>query len=122
MQPVSVIREKGLGYVLRVGPPALWFRVRIRVQFWWRTLVATAVRWRRGARHFTYKGASYEYLIHPGNRTWRNERTIEIPIALSALERHRGERILEVGNVLGLYTLVEHDVVDKFDESVKTIQ
>ncbi len=116
-----MIREKGVGYVLRTGPAVLWFRVRIRVQSWWRTLVASVVRRRRGSRHFTYDGASYEYLIHPGNRTWRNERTIEVPIALRALERHRGERILEVGNVLGLYTPVEHDIVDKFDESVKAV-
>jgi hypothetical protein len=118
---VQMIRERGPGYVLREGPPVLWFRTRIKVQFWWRSLVAAAVRRRRGSRRFSCDGDSYEYLIHPGNRTWRNERTIEVPIALEALAHHRGQRILEVGNVLSLYTTVEHDVVDKFDESVKAV-
>jgi hypothetical protein len=121
VKPVRVIRERGLGYVLREGPPVLWFRVRIRVQSRWRSIAAGVVRRRRGSRRFTFEGASYEYLIHPGNRTWRNERTIEVPIALGALERHRGQRILEVGNVLGLYTTVDHDGVDKYDESVKAV-
>jgi hypothetical protein len=91
---------------------------QLTVQHWWRSLVARVVRRRRGPRFFELGGRRYEYLVHPVNRTWRNERAVEIPIARAALADHRGERILEVGNVMKLYDGGSYDVVDKYDESV----
>ena len=68
--------------------------------------------WRRG-KTFALDGRSYPYAFHLQNVTFRNERTVEIPIALEMLP-WQGE-ILEVGNVLRQYVTHRHDVVDKYE-------
>jgi SAM-dependent methyltransferase len=45
------------------------------------------------------------------------ERAVEVPVAQRLVERHRGERILEVGNVLSHYGPVGHEVVDKYERA-----
>lgn len=52
---------------------------------------------------FYFDGERYEYLFHHYNTTWRNERTVEIPLAARVIERRRTDRMLEVGNVLHNY-------------------
>ena len=69
---------------------------------------------------FVFAGESHRYLFHHHNTTWRNERAIEVPLAARALERHRGERTLEVGNVLSNYLGKRHlsggrDIIDKYE-------
>ncbi|OGK31017.1 hypothetical protein A3A93_06415 [Candidatus Roizmanbacteria bacterium RIFCSPLOWO2_01_FULL_38_12] len=66
-------------------------------------------------RRFVFNNHSLRYLCHPYNRTWVNERIVEVPIALHYLKTHKGKRILEVGNVLKHYTNSEHDVLDKYE-------
>lgn len=64
---------------------------------------------------FEFNGKRLEYLIHPYNLTWTNERTIEIPIALDYIKNLKTNKILEVGAVLKHYTDVKWEVVDKFE-------
>ena len=66
---------------------------------------------------FTLGGESYRLLRSRYGLTWVTERAVEVPVAARVLERHRGERILEVGNVLSHYMPVEHDVVDKYERA-----
>ena len=71
-------------------------------------------RLHKGRRTFTLGGASYRYLLHNYNRTYWNERAVEVPIVLRVVERERGA-ILEIGNVLGHYGHTSHDVLDKYE-------
>ena len=71
----------------------------------------------RARKTFTFNGCDYHYMFHPYNLTWRNERAVEIPVALSYLESHRGDRILEVGNVLSHYVATGHDILDKYEKA-----
>jgi hypothetical protein len=67
-------------------------------------------------RTFQFGGEELPYFVHVHNRTWTNERCIEVPIARSFISRHPG-RLLEVGNVLSHYGSVDHDIVDKFEQA-----
>lgn len=66
-------------------------------------------------RTFDFEGKSYRYLYHAYNLAWRNERAVEVPIALGFLDGCDPGRVLEVGNVLSHYVDVTHDVVDKYE-------
>jgi hypothetical protein len=67
-------------------------------------------------RRFVLDGESHPYHVARGNRTWDNERAVEIPVVWAALRR-RGTSagVLEVGNVLGHYFPIEHHVLDKYE-------
>jgi SAM-dependent methyltransferase len=68
-------------------------------------------------RSFFFEGKSYRYFYHPYNTAWKNERTIEIPLALEVLKTYQGTKILEVGNVLSHYDpTVYHTVLDKYEK------
>lgn len=71
---------------------------------------------KRGGK-FIFNGEEYEYLIHPYNYTWRNERIVEIPIIERILNRSKGKRILELGNVTSHYLKVKHTVLDKYEKA-----
>lgn len=86
------------------------------VRLYWRVLKMRLTRCLR-AKTFRFNGKEYEYFYHPYNRTWKNERGVEIPIFQEILARHQGTRILEVGNVLSHYVPIQHDVVDKYEVS-----
>ncbi len=75
---------------------------------------------RRRPKTFTFNGRIYEYLNHVYNTTWRNERTIEVPIVWNEVNEIRGE-ILEVGNVLSHYYPTLHDVVDLDEKAPRVI-
>lgn len=76
-----------------------------------------------GRGRFTFDGETYRYLSHPYNATWRNERTVEVPIALAVLRRHSGGRVLELGNVLAYYDSGEaRDVIDKYEPGARVIE
>jgi SAM-dependent methyltransferase len=79
------------------------------------TVMAAALRLRPAT--FEFAGRRLRYFAHPYNETWRNERAVEIPIALQVLDEHRGRRVLEVGNVLAHYGRRGHDVVDKYEQA-----
>lgn len=75
----------------------------------------------RSRRTFYFEGESFPYFYHPYNLAWRNERSVEIPIVFSCLERRPGDRVLEVGNVLSHYFDVSHDIVDKYERATGVI-
>jgi hypothetical protein len=83
----------------------------------WGTGVLLGLPWSvRGARgHFTYGGKAYPYLYHRHKFTWLTERAVEVPIIQAMVDRRRGDRILEVGNVLSHYREQKHLVVDKYE-------
>ena len=66
-------------------------------------------------REFTCGGKNYEYFYSTLNFTYRNERTVEVPIAWEACKTVPPDQVLEVGDVLTQYYHVPHDVVDKYD-------
>lgn len=68
---------------------------------------------RRGT--FMFQGKRYNYLYHTYNTTWKNGRTVEVPIISELIKSYQGKRILEVGNVISHYFPIEHDVVDKYE-------
>lgn len=73
---------------------------------------------RRRGRTFDFDGRRLEYLLHPYNVTWDNERTVEVPICWYFLSRHgTSGPVLEVGNVLNHYRPFPHDVVDKYERA-----
>ncbi len=93
---------------LRIAPAELRTRTTARL--------LSAVR----REPFLFDGESYGYLLHHYNATWRNERTVELPLATRAIERHRGARLLEVGNVLHNYLgdsqlCPEREIIDKYE-------
>lgn len=64
---------------------------------------------------FTICGQKYSYLHHKYNATWRTERAVEVPIIWDWITRFQGAKILEVGNVLSHYGMIQHSVVDKYE-------
>lgn len=82
-----------------------------------RDLAAYPVMKRRNeAKTFHVGGASHHYFVHHYNSTWRNERTVEIPIVKAVLATlPPGSRCLEVGNVLNYYVDFPRTVVDKYE-------
>lgn len=66
---------------------------------------------------FNFNGKRYNYFYHPYNATWKNERTVEVPIAMEIIcnEDFNSNNILEVGNVLSHYFPVSHDIIDKYE-------
>ena len=79
--------------------------------------VLTGLPWSRtGARgRFRFAGEEFAYLYHRHKFTWLTERAVEVPIAGAMVDRLRGARVLEVGNVLSHYRDVEHTVVDRYE-------
>jgi hypothetical protein len=69
---------------------------------------------------FTYEGEEYPYFLHPYNKTWGNERAVELAIAWKVVrDAPPGTRIVEVGNVVGRYYPTDHVVVDKYERHDK---
>lgn len=67
---------------------------------------------------FRWRGFDLPLFDHPYNATLRNERAVEIPIAMDFLARGAG-RVLEVGNVLSHYftqaELPPRVIVDRYE-------
>lgn len=56
------------------------------------------------------------YFVHPYNTTWRNERAVEVPLALDFIERQKTSNGLEFGNVLTHYGRpIDLKTVDKYE-------
>lgn len=86
---------------------------RLRSALWAR--MDFAVQKRRPVRTFVLHGVEYGQLVSYYNRTWRNERAVEIPLAINFLDVQPGPA-LEVGNVLVNYGRTGHVVVDRYEE------
>jgi SAM-dependent methyltransferase len=71
-----------------------------------------------GARgSFDLAGERYRYLYRRYKLSWLTERAVEVPVVQALVDRHAGQRILEVGHVLGHYRPQSHLVVDKYEQS-----
>ena len=70
-----------------------------------------------GEKIFLYKSSRLKYYRHYYNRTWLNERCLELAIGLNFIKEIDYSDVLEVGNVLSHYVPVKHDVVDKYEKS-----
>lgn len=64
---------------------------------------------------FDFAGQTYSYVTSTANRTWDNERAVELPIVGDAVAKATGD-VLEVGNVLRNYFPISHRVVDKYEK------
>ncbi len=67
-------------------------------------------------KDFEFRCSRYRYFAHVYNQTWKNERAVEIPIALEVLRKTSGGKVLEVGNVLSHYARTSHEVIDKYEK------
>lgn len=75
--------------------------------------------WKRrsfATKSFPFDGQQLQYAAHSYNATWRNERAIEVPVLIDFLQRHKGKKILELGNVARYYGDFSHEVVDKYEQ------
>lgn len=70
---------------------------------------------------FEFRGKHYKYFYHRYNRTWLNERMVEVPLAADLIRRYSGKRVLEVGNVLAHYFPRVHDALDKYEKGAGVI-
>lgn len=66
---------------------------------------------------FIFNNEEYDYLIHPYNYTWRNERIVEIPIIQKFIKKYSDKKILELGNVTSHYLDINHTVLDKYEKA-----
>jgi len=83
----------------------------------WGTALLVGLPWTLPGYHgeFTFSGDRYPYRFHPYKWSWLTERAVEVPIAQAIVDRHAGQRILEVGNVLSHYRPQSHVIVDKYE-------
>ncbi len=70
---------------------------------------------RRAHARFPFESSSVPYAYRLYNQTWRNERCVELAVAEHVLARRAPGRLLEAGNVLGMYGRKGHDVIDKYE-------
>lgn len=71
----------------------------------------------RSWRVFRLDGQRYRYFYQLYNHTWRNERAVEIPVMRRWLMSCDPGAVLEVGNVMGHYFPVTHDIIDKYEKA-----
>jgi hypothetical protein len=74
------------------------------------------MRRRRSGKRFTLFGEQVPFAYHLYSQTWRNERCLEIAVAHHFLKQRPAGRMLEVGNVLGHFGYVGHDVIDRYEQ------
>ena len=73
------------------------------------------MRRRRAGERFPLFGEEVPYAYHLYSQTWRNERCLEIAVAHHFLAQRPAGRLLELGNVLGHFGYVGHDVIDRYE-------
>jgi hypothetical protein len=109
----EVAKEKGYLYVIRSG-------IQIAVEKVYNFINKDILHYYyyrifKSRLHFNFNGKRYNYFYHLYNTTWKNERTVEIPIIMEIIGKTDSNTILEVGNVLSHYFSVNHDIVDKYE-------
>jgi len=57
-----------------------------------------------------------DYFIHRHNKTGRNERCVELPLAFRFLDMFKGKKLYEIGAVTPYYRKPEHIVIDPTDK------
>jgi len=71
-------------------------------------------------RTFVLDDEVFSYFYHT-HGSWANERCVEVAVGLNFLKRYNPVDVLEVGNVIGMYQGVKHDVLDLYDTSIGVI-
>lgn len=67
---------------------------------------------------YIFNQTKLQYSSHQYNYSWVNERSVEIPVFQKILKKFSpNHHILEVGNVLGNYQPIFHQVVDKYEKT-----
>jgi len=103
-------KKKGHFYLFTVGITALlYFIPDFLTYHYYKSF--------KSQKTFRFQGRTYNYFYHKYNNTWKNERAVEIPIAWDMVKKHSGEKILEIGNVLSHYFVINHDVLDKYEKA-----
>jgi SAM-dependent methyltransferase len=71
----------------------------------------------KSTKTFTFQGKEYRYLIHPYCTSWKNERSVIVPIIRDIMKDYVKEKknILEIGNTLSYIYPVSHDILDKYE-------
>jgi hypothetical protein len=64
---------------------------------------------------FRLNSRIYNYWFNKYNKTYANERSVEIALGLTEISQHNHESILELGCVLPHYTKCNWRVIDKFE-------
>jgi SAM-dependent methyltransferase len=70
-----------------------------------------------GRPAFQFAGREHRLWIRWYNRTWVNERQVELPVAWDRVQGYEASEVLEVGNVLSHYQAVRHKIVDKYEQA-----
>lgn len=70
-------------------------------------------------RQFTIGTSTLPYFVHPYNKTWKNERAVEIALGQNFLDNNMTPKsdLLEIGNVMNYYRELNHTVIDKYEDS-----
>jgi SAM-dependent methyltransferase len=74
-------------------------------------------------RCFHFQGVDYPYWLSWYNKTWKNERSVEIALLHNVLfnEGLKVVDVLEVGNVFQHYFEFPHIIIDKYEKGNKVI-
>lgn len=67
-------------------------------------------------KEFSFQNKKLAYFYHAYNKTWKNERAIEIPVFLEYIRNAKPKEMLEIGHVIGHYVTKNHQVLDKFEK------
>ena len=106
----KIYAEKGAGFLLRKTGA-----------FAWRSLYARTLLRFGNPRIFIFRNENYRYFYHQYNYTWANERAVEVPIVMGAVQAFRTKNVLEFGCVLPHYYEANWDVLDKFERGPNII-
>lgn len=81
------------------------------------TVLSSAVILFKPKRFFPFQGKKLPYFYNRYNTTWKNERTVEVPIVIDYIKGFysRKKRILEFGAVLVHYYPAKWDILDKYE-------
>lgn len=72
-------------------------------------------------KYFYFNGKNYLYYSGRYTFSWRNERTVEIPVVMEEILKNRKKNILEIGNVIEHHFPFPHDIIDKYEKSKNVI-
>lgn len=103
----------GVTRPIRATPLATAWLAKARFDYW---------RLRVRPPRFTLLGRTYPIHVAWYNKTWRNERQVEVPPVLELISQNDPGQTLEIGNVLAHYVTTGHTVVDKYEDDPSTLR
>lgn len=103
-----IYKSKGILRVFRSGISYSLRFSRDYLGFWFHKIF-------KSTQTFEFRGSIFHYYYHPHGTTWKNERSVEIPVIWDIVKNYKNMRVLEVGNVLSYRFGVFHDILDKYD-------